>query len=80
MHSNGSNVVRMCLEARDFLGRVVIVDPNLKVIGTTHNPVLAGNEPTRTNRNIGKLECFDNCLCSERPDVDMPAVQCRQYP
>lgn len=52
----------MCLEGCDFFGGIVIVDAELKVIGTADNPVLPRNESTGTNGDIGELEGFDDGL------------------
>ena len=74
MHSDGTNVVGMRLEACDFLGCIVVVHADLEVIRTAYDPILAGNETTRTNRDICEFECFDDCFCGKRPDVDMSTV------
>lgn len=74
MHSDGTNVVGMRLEARDFLRCIVIVYADLKVIRTAYDPILAGNKSPRTNRHICELERFDNCFGGKRPDVDMSTV------
>ena len=62
MNDDGTDVIRVGLERGDFLGGVVVVDANLKVIGTTDYPVLAGYKATSSYRDIGKLERFDDCL------------------
>lgn len=59
-----ANVVRMRLEAGDLLGGVVVVDTKLEVIGAANDPVLARNEATGADGDIGELESLDNCLRS----------------
>lgn len=75
MHDNGTDVVRVGFEGGNLLGCVVVVDAELEVIAATHNPVLAGDEATRSYGNIGQFKRLDDCLCFVRPDVDVAAVE-----
>ena len=65
MHGDGTNIVGMCLEARDFFRRVVVVYADLEVVRAAYNPILAGDESTRADWDICELECFDDCLCKK---------------
>jgi hypothetical protein len=66
MDGNGTDIIRVCFERRDFFGSVVIVDTELEVIRTAYNPVLPRNESTGTDGDIGEFECFDDRLeCTE---------------
>lgn len=71
MNSNGADVVGMRLKGGDLFGRVVVVDSQLEVIGTAHNPVLSCDEATGANRDIGELEGLDDLLRLVRPNVDV---------
>lgn len=52
----------MGLELRDLLGGIVVEDTDLKVVRAYDNPVLAGNEATGADGDIGNLERFDDRL------------------
>lgn len=65
MNGNGTDVIRVSFEGGNLLGGVIVIDAELEVVRTADNPVLARNESTGTNRNIGKLECFDDGLRKE---------------
>jgi hypothetical protein len=60
MDSDRSNIVRVSFERCDLLRGIVVVDAELEIIGTTDDPVLTGNESSRSYRDIGKLKSFDN--------------------
>ena len=62
MNDNSTDVVRVSFERGDFLGGIVIVDTDLEVIRTTHDPILAGNKTACPHGDIGELESFDNRL------------------
>lgn len=65
MDDDCSNVVRMSLKGGDFLGSIIVIDSNLKVIRPTDNPVFAGDEPASSHGYIGKLKGLDDCLASD---------------
>lgn len=52
----------MSLEGCDLLGGIVVIDSQLEVIRTADDPILARNEASSPNRDIGEFEGFDNCL------------------
>ena len=62
MDDDGADVVRMCFERCDLFRRIVIVHPDLEIIGAADYPILAGNEAPSSDRDIGELEGFDNGL------------------
>ena len=62
MNHDRSDVVRVGLEGGDALGGIVVVDAQLKVVGTADDPVLPRNEATGTDGDIGKLEGLDDLL------------------
>lgn len=80
MNDDGTDVVRMRLEACDFLAGVVVVYPQLEVIAAAHDPVLPGDKTAGSDRDVGKLEGLDDLLGIVRPDVDVPRVEGRQDP
>ena len=57
-----SNVVWVGFERCYLLRGIVIVDPELEVIGSAYDPVLSGNKSTSSNRDICKLKSFYNTL------------------
>lgn len=59
---DSANVVGMCFKRRDLFGRVIVVHPDLEIVGAAYYPVLAGNEAPGSDRDIGELEGFDNGL------------------
>lgn len=59
---DGANIVRMCFERRDLFGRIIVVHPDLEIVGAAYYPILAGNEAPGPDRDIGELEGFDNGL------------------
>lgn len=59
---DGANVVRMCFKGRDLFGRIIVVHPDLKIVGAANYPILTGNEAPGPDRDIGELESFDNGL------------------
>lgn len=62
MYGNGTDVVWMGLERRDFLGSVVVVYAELEVIGTCRHyssitvPSKGSNNPTRNNPVLSRNE------------------------
>ena len=62
MYNNGTNVVGVCFEGGDFLGGIVIVDADLKVIGATDYPILARDKAAGAYGYIRQFEGFDNGL------------------
>lgn len=66
-----TDVVGVSFEGGDFLGCVVVVDTDLKVVGTADDPVLASNESTCADRDVGELERFNDLLRFVRPDLHM---------
>lgn len=68
MDNDGANVVGMCFKRRDLFGRIVVVYPDLEIVGAAYYPVLASNKAPGPDRDIGELEGFDNglsfCLAS----------------
>jgi len=62
MDGNRPDIVRVCFEGCDLLGGIVVVDAQLEVVRTADDPVLAGNETTGSDRDIGELERFNNRL------------------
>lgn len=59
---NRPDVIWMRFKRCDLLGGVIVVDAELKVIGTADNPIFSGNEPASSDRDISKLKCLDNRL------------------
>lgn len=57
-----SDIVGVGLKGGDALGGVVVVDAQLKVVRTADDPVLPRYEATGADRDIGKLEGFDDLL------------------
>ena len=62
MDDNSADIVRVSFEGGDFLRGIVIVDTDLKIIRTAHDPILAGDEPPCSHGDIGELESLDNRL------------------
>ena len=62
MDDDSADVVRVSFEGRDFLRGVVIVNADLKVVRTTDDPILAGDESPCSYGDIGELKGLDNCL------------------
>ena len=60
MHGQASNIVWMSLELDDLLVRVVVEDPQLKVITSGDEPVLPGDESDATDRNLRDFKRFDD--------------------
>jgi hypothetical protein len=61
----------MCLELGNLFRGIVIVNTYLEIIRAAHNPVLACDESTSSNRYLGELERLDGLLRLVRPDVDV---------
>ena len=68
MNDDGANVVRVSFKGCNLFRGIVVVNPKLKVIGTTDYPVLARDKPTRTYGYVCELESFDNGLCEIEQD------------
>lgn len=62
MDDDRANVVGVCFEGGDLLGRVVVIYAQLKVIATANDPVLARNEATSSDGYIGEFKGLDNGL------------------
>lgn len=60
VNSDRSNIVRVSFERCDLLRCIVVVDAELEIVGAADDPVLAGNESSRSHRDIGKFKSFDN--------------------
>jgi hypothetical protein len=80
MHGDGSNIVRVRLKTGNLFGGIVVVDPQLKVVTATYNPVLSCDESAGSDRDVGQLERLDDLLRLVGPDVDMAAVECGEDP
>ena len=80
MNDDCANVIRVSLERCDLLRGVIVVYSQLEVIGAADNPVLARNETSSSNRDIGELECLDDCLRLEGPNVCVAAVKSGEDP
>lgn len=74
MDGDRSDVVRVRLKRSDLLRGVVVVDTQLKVVGTADNPVFPRNKSTGSDGDIGKFKGLDDLLRLVGPDVD---VACR---
>ena len=66
-----TDIVGVSFEGGDFLGCVVVVDTDLKVVGTADDPVLASNESTSADGDVGEFEGLDDLLRFVRPDLHM---------
>jgi hypothetical protein len=75
MHGQASNVIRMRLKGGNLFMRVVVEDPELKVIRTGDKPVLSGDEFGASNGNFSNLEGFDESPGVVVVDVDGAVVQ-----
>lgn len=62
MHNDSPDIVRVSFECGNFFRSIVVEDSQMEVIGANHEPVLAGDEATSANGDIGNLEGFDECL------------------
>lgn len=69
MNNDGAYIVRMSFKGGYFLGGVVIVNSDLKIVGTANDPVLTSYEPTSPYRDVGELKGFYNCLTSSKNSV-----------
>ncbi len=74
MYGNGSDVVGVGLEGGDFLGGVVVVHTQLKVVRATDDPVLPGDEAASSDGDVRQLESLDYLLGLIAPDIDMTFV------
>jgi hypothetical protein len=57
-----TNVVGMGFELSDLFRRVVVIDSELEVVRSDNDPVLASDETTGADGNIGNFEGFDDGL------------------
>lgn len=62
VHNDGTDIIWVSFECGDFFRGIVVEDPQMEVVRANHEPVLAGNEATSANGNIGNLEGFDEGL------------------
>ena len=92
MNDNGTDIVGVSLERSDLFRSIVVVDADLEIVGAADNPILAGDKPPRSDRDIGELEGFDDSLMKirrwlrgldekaylsfVRPNIGMAAVEC----
>ena len=80
VNRNRTDIVRVGLEARYLLGRIVVDNAQLEIIRPGNDPVLAGHEATSSYWDIGEFKCLDGGACFVGPDVDVPAVERREDP
>lgn len=71
MHSNGANIVWMCLKGCHLFRGVIIVNAQLEIIGTGDNPILPCDKATSTDGDVGELKRLDDGLGYVRPYMDM---------
>lgn len=64
MNHNSPNIIWMRLKGGNLFGGVVIIDPDVKIIGTANDPILSGDESSGSHRNIGEFESLYDCLCA----------------
>ena len=69
MNDDSPNVVRVCFKGRNLFRRVVVVDSQFEVIGTTDDPVPSSDKSTRPDRDIGQLKRLDDCLVWCQPSL-----------
>lgn len=70
----------MGFEGGDLLGGIVIVYPQLVIIGSAHDPILPSNEPSSSDRDIGEFECLDDRLAFVGPDIGFAVVESCEDP
>ena len=75
MYHDRANVIGMRLEGCNLLACVVVVDPQLEVIATANNPVLARNEATCSYGYIGEFEGLNDRLGFVGPNVNVATVE-----
>lgn len=56
---NRSDIVWMSFKGGYLFGGIIVVNAKLEVIRTADDPVLARNETTGSDRDIGDFESFD---------------------
>ena len=78
MDSQASDVVGVRLKSRDFFVRIVVEDPELEVIATSDEPVLAGDEAHTSHRYFCDFKSLDKCACLVVVDVDAAVVETSQ--
>ena len=62
MDHDCSDVIRMRFKGGNLFGGIVVVHPDLKIVGTADNPILAGDEAPGSDGNIGEFERLDDYL------------------
>lgn len=71
MDRNCTNVVGMGFETCDFLRGVVVIYPELEVIGAGNQPIFARNKSASPDRDVSEFEGLDNGAGFVRPNMDM---------
>lgn len=67
----------MRLEGSHSLARVVVVHPQVEVIATTNEPVLAGDESDTSDRDLSNLKGFHESPGFVIPDEHIAGVETR---
>ena len=80
MASQASDVVGVRLKSRDFFVRVVVEDPEMEVITTGDEPVLAGNEANAADGDLSDLERLDQRAGIVVVNVNSAIVETGQDP
>lgn len=62
MDHNSPDIIWMRFKGGNLFGRVVIIHPDVEIIGTANDPILAGDESSGSNRNISEFESLYDCL------------------
>ena len=75
MDSDAANVISVSLKLLDLLASVVIVDANVHIIGTAHEPVLTLNELGITHRNLRHFEGTHDRLRVVVPNKHVARIQ-----
>jgi hypothetical protein len=60
MHSQATNVVRVCFKRSDFLVSVIIEDAQLEVVRSSNKPVFPSDEFNTPYWDLCDFKCFDN--------------------
>lgn len=80
MHCNAPDVIRVSFVRMNLFHGVVVEDTDLHVVGTSDEPVLPGNEPSTSHRNIANLKILNQLLVFVVHDVYVAIVQSTQNP
>lgn len=64
----------MRLERSNALLSIVVVHSEVKVIRTTHEPVLSRNKSNGSHWDLGDFECLDERACFVVPDEHVASV------